>query len=135
MTNNTVQTAELTVPAGVSMFCQIGTQVSGMVVPASCSLLQAYEGLQAAVVVTTRPSWRAVGTLVQVGHHAGPWTPRELEEFLTDLAVVVAVLGLSFWMVMRSQKGKPKSPDSPESSIEGGRVRAGNDGGCPARNG
>ena len=120
-----IRTAQLIVHAEVSRFCQVGAQFSGMVAPARCGMLQVCKVLQAAVVVTTRWSWHAVGSLVRVGHRVGPWAPRELEEVLTNVAVLVMVLGLSFWAVMRSQGEKPESMDPPESSLEADELGTG----------
>ena len=80
------------VQAGVSMFCQIGTYTSGVITSLLCSVVQAYEVVQAAVVVVTRWSCGAVGTLVRRDPRSERWTPSELDEFLTNLAVLLAVL-------------------------------------------
>ena len=96
MANVSKQPAELIIHAGVSMFCQIGTHVSGVVAPVFCGLLQTYEMVRAAVVVGTRRSWRAVSTLAQVGQQPGPWIPVELEEFIVNLAVLWRCWGFRF---------------------------------------
>ena len=104
------------VQAGVSMLCQIGTYTSGAISPLLCSVVQVYEMMQAAVVVITRRSWGAVGVLVRRGPQSGRWTPPELDEFVTNLAVLLAVLGLTWWVLKRSSTLRATDQESPGSS-------------------
>ena len=116
MEDSAEPTAGVIVQAGVSMFCHIGTHVSGAMAPLLCGLLQAYEVVQAAVVVVTRRSWSAVGTLVRQGRQSERWTPSELEEFLANSAVLLGVLGFTWWMLKRSPPTRPIGQESPGSS-------------------
>ena len=104
------------VQAGVSMLCQVGTYSSGMITPLLCSVVQVYEVMQAAVVVVTCRSWGAVGVLARRGRQSGRWTPSELDEFLTNFAVLLAVLGFTWWMLKRSSSTRDADPESPGSS-------------------
>ena len=117
------------VQAGVSMLCQIGTYTSGAISPLLCSVVHAYEVMQSAVVVVTRRSWSAVGTLVRRGPQSERWTPSEPDEFLSNLAVLLAVLGLTWWMLKRSSSTRVVGLESPGSSsvaevVELGGVKA-----------
>ena len=98
------------VQACVSMLCQIGMYTSGMATPLLCSVVQVYEMMQAAVVVVTHRSWGAVGVLVRRGPKSGRWTPPELDEFVTNFAVLLAVLGLTWWVLKRSSTPRTTGP-------------------------
>ena len=104
------------VQACVSMLCQIGTYTSWVATPLLRSVVQVYEMMQAAVVVVTRRSWGAVGVLVRRGPKSGRWTPPELDEFVTNLAVLLAVLGLTWWVLKRSSATRATDQESPGSS-------------------
>ena len=107
------------VHAGGTVLCQVGGQIVGAFAPLLCGILQVYEVLQAVVIVTTRRSWRAVGTLSKLGRGSGVWGPEELEGFLLNLALLILVLGVVLWTITRSRAVPQPQKEFPGSTTEG----------------
>ena len=102
--------------AVVMMLCQVSAMVVSWLLPVACCMLKAYKLLHSAVMVVTRRSWYAVRAVVRHSKNGEPMSPVELEEFLVNLLLLVALVVGMVRFLQSNTWTVEKVTESPDSS-------------------